>query len=65
MLALATLPVIELRGAIPVGYWLQLNPIMLTFLAVIGLVSFFSLKLYSNLLKIQDGILLSKSKIRN
>lgn len=36
VLALATLPIIELRGAIPVGYWLQLNPIMLTFLAVIG-----------------------------
>lgn len=36
VLALATLPIIELRGAIPVGYWLQLNPTMLTFLAVIG-----------------------------
>ncbi|KAK9935221.1 hypothetical protein M0R45_022331 [Rubus argutus] len=34
--ALATLPVIELRGAIPVGYWLQLKPIMLTVLAVLG-----------------------------
>ncbi|CAL1357304.1 unnamed protein product [Linum trigynum] len=34
--ALATLPVIELRGAIPVGYWLQLKPVALTVLAVIG-----------------------------
>lgn len=36
--ALATLPVIELRGAIPVGYWLQLKPVMLTVLSVLGLV---------------------------
>uniref|UniRef100_A0A7N0U0Q2 Small multi-drug export protein n=1 Tax=Kalanchoe fedtschenkoi TaxID=63787 RepID=A0A7N0U0Q2_KALFE len=34
--ALATLPVIELRGAIPVGYWMQLRPIALTALAVAG-----------------------------
>ncbi|KAJ0667172.1 putative small multi-drug export [Helianthus annuus] len=34
--ALATLPVIELRGAIPVGYWFKLNPIVLTALAVLG-----------------------------
>ncbi|KAL6983549.1 hypothetical protein U1Q18_016934 [Sarracenia purpurea var. burkii] len=34
--ALATLPVIELRGAIPVGYWLQLKPGLLTILSVIG-----------------------------
>lgn len=34
--ALATLPVIELRGAIPVGYWLQLKPLMLTVLSVLG-----------------------------
>ncbi|KAK6139283.1 hypothetical protein DH2020_026977 [Rehmannia glutinosa] len=34
--ALATLPVIELRGAIPVGYWLQLNPVMLTILSILG-----------------------------
>ncbi|XP_059316699.1 uncharacterized protein LOC132067464 [Lycium ferocissimum] len=34
--ALATLPVIELRGAIPVGYWLQLKPIVLTVLSVLG-----------------------------
>ncbi|KAJ0692958.1 putative small multi-drug export [Helianthus annuus] len=34
--ALATLPVIELRGAIPVGYWLQLNPVVLTALSVLG-----------------------------
>ncbi|PIN17025.1 hypothetical protein CDL12_10330 [Handroanthus impetiginosus] len=34
--ALATLPVIELRGAIPVGYWLQLKPLTLTVLSVLG-----------------------------
>lgn len=34
--ALATLPVIELRGAIPVGYWLQLHPILLTVLSILG-----------------------------
>lgn len=34
--ALATLPVIELRGAIPVGYWLQLKPLKLTALSVLG-----------------------------
>lgn len=34
--ALATLPVLELRGAIPVGYWLQLKPTMLTVLSVLG-----------------------------
>lgn len=34
--ALATLPVIELRGAIPVGYWLQLKPIVLTALSILG-----------------------------
>ncbi|GJY77282.1 putative small multi-drug export related protein [Tanacetum coccineum] len=38
--ALATLPVIELRGAIPVGYWLQLKPIVVTALSVLGLVYF-------------------------
>ena len=36
--ALATLPVIELRGAIPVGYWMQLKPTVLTFFSVLGLV---------------------------
>lgn len=36
--ALATLPVLELRGAIPVGYWMQLNPVPLTVLSVLGLV---------------------------
>jgi uncharacterized membrane protein len=36
---LATLPVLELRGAIPVGYWLQLNPATLTVLSILGLVS--------------------------
>ncbi|KVH96109.1 uncharacterized protein LOC112528034 [Cynara cardunculus var. scolymus] len=34
--ALATLPVIELRGAIPVGYCLQLKPVILTVLSVLG-----------------------------
>ncbi|XP_050235611.1 uncharacterized protein LOC126685723 [Mercurialis annua] len=34
--ALATLPVIELRGAIPVGYWLQLKPITVTALSITG-----------------------------
>ncbi|KAJ9549101.1 hypothetical protein OSB04_021644 [Centaurea solstitialis] len=34
--ALATLPVIELRGAIPVGYWLQLKPVLITVLSVLG-----------------------------
>ncbi|CAH9115268.1 unnamed protein product [Cuscuta europaea] len=34
--ALATLPVLELRGAIPVGYWLQLKPFSLTVLSVLG-----------------------------
>lgn len=37
--SLATLPVIELRGSIPVGYWLQLHPFFLTLLSVLGLVS--------------------------
>lgn len=36
---LATLPVIELRGAIPVGYWMQLKPVVLTVLSVLGLVA--------------------------
>ncbi|XP_041013080.1 uncharacterized protein LOC121256367 [Juglans microcarpa x Juglans regia] len=34
--ALATLPVLELRGAIPVGYWMQLKPVLLTFLSILG-----------------------------
>uniref|UniRef100_A0A2P2NJA7 Uncharacterized protein MANES_05G096000 n=1 Tax=Rhizophora mucronata TaxID=61149 RepID=A0A2P2NJA7_RHIMU len=34
--ALATLPVLELRGAIPVGYWMQLKPVELTLLSIIG-----------------------------
>ncbi|XP_044491662.1 uncharacterized protein LOC123215570 isoform X2 [Mangifera indica] len=34
--ALAALPIIELRGAIPVGYWLQLHPLLLTVLSVLG-----------------------------
>ncbi|XP_010933586.1 uncharacterized protein [Elaeis guineensis] len=33
---LATLPVLELRGAIPVGYWMQLDPLHLTILSVLG-----------------------------
>ncbi|KAG8061412.1 hypothetical protein GUJ93_ZPchr0003g17105 [Zizania palustris] len=35
---LATLPVIELRGAIPVGYWMRLDPVRLTVLSVLGFV---------------------------
>jgi hypothetical protein len=35
--------VLELRGAIPVGYWMQLKPIMLTILSVVGLVVFFAI----------------------
>lgn len=34
--ALATLPVIELRGAIPVGYWMKLKPVVLTVLSILG-----------------------------
>lgn len=34
--ALATLPVLELRGAIPVGYWMHLHPLHLTVLAILG-----------------------------
>ncbi|KAI5437342.1 hypothetical protein KIW84_023451 [Lathyrus oleraceus] len=37
---LATLPIIELRGAIPVGYWLQLNPATLTVVSILGFASF-------------------------
>ncbi|XP_039130430.1 uncharacterized protein LOC120266845 [Dioscorea cayenensis subsp. rotundata] len=33
---LATLPVLELRGAIPVGYWMHLNPLLLTILSILG-----------------------------
>ncbi|OMO55128.1 putative small multi-drug export protein [Corchorus olitorius] len=33
---LATLPVLELRGAIPVGYWMQLKPTLLTILSILG-----------------------------
>lgn len=34
--ALATLPVLELRGAIPVGYWMHLHPMQLTVLSILG-----------------------------
>ncbi|XP_062212709.1 uncharacterized protein LOC133913548 isoform X1 [Phragmites australis] len=34
--ALAPLPVIELRGAIPLGYWMRLHPVRLTVLSVLG-----------------------------
>ncbi|XP_044490947.1 uncharacterized protein LOC123214986 [Mangifera indica] len=34
--ALATLPIVELRGAIPVGYWMQLHPMLITVLSVLG-----------------------------
>ncbi|KAH9323184.1 hypothetical protein KI387_017823, partial [Taxus chinensis] len=33
---LATLPVLELRGAIPVGYWMQLQPFKTSILAILG-----------------------------
>ncbi|GLJ32097.1 hypothetical protein SUGI_0646390 [Cryptomeria japonica] len=33
---LASLPVLELRGAIPVGYWMQLQPFKISVLAVLG-----------------------------
>ncbi|MED6222886.1 hypothetical protein PIB30_068765 [Stylosanthes scabra] len=33
---LATLPVLELRGAIPVGYWMNLSPFNLTLLSILG-----------------------------
>lgn len=33
---LATLPILELRGAIPVGYWMQLEPLKVSILAVVG-----------------------------
>jgi hypothetical protein len=35
---LATLPVLELRGAIPAGYWMRLHPVRLTVLSVLGFV---------------------------
>ncbi|XP_065023650.1 uncharacterized protein LOC135649325 isoform X2 [Musa acuminata AAA Group] len=34
--SVATLPVLELRGAIPVGYWMQLDPLKLTVLSILG-----------------------------
>jgi hypothetical protein len=43
--ALATLPVIELRGAIPVGYWMRLHPVRLTVLSVLGFVTSYPLHL--------------------
>jgi hypothetical protein len=33
---LGTLPVLELRGAIPVGYWMKLDPLKLTLLSILG-----------------------------
>lgn len=33
---MAMLPVLELRGAIPVGYWMRLDPIKLSLLAILG-----------------------------
>ncbi|KAI5065439.1 hypothetical protein GOP47_0020134 [Adiantum capillus-veneris] len=33
---MATLPVLELRGAIPVGYWMQMDPLKLSLLSVLG-----------------------------
>eukprot|EP00249_Psilotum_nudum_P007320 c20470_g1_i1 orf=411-1436(-) len=36
VLVMAMLPVLELRGAIPIGYWMQLDPMKLSILAVLG-----------------------------
>lgn len=36
VVAVASLPVLELRGAIPIGYWMQLEPLRLTALSVFG-----------------------------
>lgn len=33
---MAMLPVLELRGAIPVGYWMQLDPLKLSVLSILG-----------------------------
>lgn len=40
---LATFPILELRGAIPVGYWMQLSPTLLTILSILGLALIFIL----------------------
>lgn len=45
--AIAALPVLELRGAIPVGYWMQLHPVTITFLAVLGFVAFLAVPIHS------------------
>jgi len=39
VVAIASLPALELRGAIPVGYWMKLSPMKTYALAVIGWVS--------------------------
>lgn len=44
--ALATLPVLELRGAIPVGYWMQLKPVLLTVLSILGFVFFLNSQIF-------------------
>lgn len=54
VVALATLPVIELRGAIPVGYWMQLKPATLTVLSVLGFV-LFSSSLYTSSCKASNN----------
>lgn len=33
---MAMLPVLELRGAIPVGYWMRMDPLKLSLLSVLG-----------------------------
>lgn len=33
---MAMLPVLELRGSIPVGYWMKLDPLRASFLAILG-----------------------------
>lgn len=50
---LATLPVLELRGAIPVGYWMQLDPLHLTILSILGYVL---IGLLSNLMNNQSSM---------
>lgn len=44
---LGTLPVLELRGAIPVGYWMKLDPLRLTILSILGYFPFQSFKFHS------------------
>jgi len=36
VVAIASLPALELRGAIPVGYWMKLTPLKTYLLSVVG-----------------------------